>query len=356
MRGTSGSPASRRSIPPRPQWVRPVGGDEGRHARTPAAIASVRIAAIRQPRRVVGRLDRCLRVEPRTLRRPRDLRVGRDVLALAEEASYSACLNARRRRDHRPRGTRRAGASSAAGSAGGGSRRRGQGVTIDVLRPIGAEVVAAGHEQGAGGRAKLERQPLDLDPAGILGRLDGVRLEVRVGADDVVVESEPLHGVTEYARPMALDVSQIRLDPDPYVPVQAVSGLPRRRPRDRLRSGRDRRARRPGRRRGLRRAGRAGLRNLQRVLEAGGSSLDRIVKVTIFLTDMANFPKIVELRGRWFTEPYPADTIVEVTALACPSSRSRSRQSPSPAERGPITRAKQAPRLSSRRRREGPRP
>jgi reactive intermediate/imine deaminase len=59
-------------------------------------------------------------------------------------------------------------------------------------------------------------------------------------------------------------------------------------------------------------------RNLERVLAAGGSSLDRVVKVTIFLTDMANFPKIVDLRGRWFTEPYPADTIVEVSSLALP--------------------------------------
>jgi reactive intermediate/imine deaminase len=59
-------------------------------------------------------------------------------------------------------------------------------------------------------------------------------------------------------------------------------------------------------------------RNLSRVLEAGGSSLERVVKVTIFLTDMANFGKIVELRGRWFTPPYPADTIVEVTSLALP--------------------------------------
>jgi reactive intermediate/imine deaminase len=59
-------------------------------------------------------------------------------------------------------------------------------------------------------------------------------------------------------------------------------------------------------------------RNLERVLEAGGSGLDRVVKVTIFLTDMANFPKIVELRGRWFTPPYPADTIVEVSSLALP--------------------------------------
>jgi len=59
-------------------------------------------------------------------------------------------------------------------------------------------------------------------------------------------------------------------------------------------------------------------RNLARVLEAGGSSLDRVVKVTIFLTDMANFPKIVELRKRWFTAPYPADTIVQVGSLALP--------------------------------------
>ena len=59
-------------------------------------------------------------------------------------------------------------------------------------------------------------------------------------------------------------------------------------------------------------------RNLERVLEAGGSGLDRVVKVTIFLTDMANFEKIVDLRGRWFTPPYPADTIVEVSALALP--------------------------------------
>ena len=42
------------------------------------------------------------------------------------------------------------------------------------------------------------------------------------------------------------------------------------------------------------------------------------MKVTIYLTDMGNFPKIVELRGKWFTAPYPADTIVEVSSLALP--------------------------------------
>jgi 2-iminobutanoate/2-iminopropanoate deaminase len=55
--------------------------------------------------------------------------------------------------------------------------------------------------------------------------------------------------------------------------------------------------------------------NLERVLRAAGSSLANVVKVTIFLTDMANFEKVVELRSQWFTPPYPADTIVEVSSL-----------------------------------------
>jgi len=55
--------------------------------------------------------------------------------------------------------------------------------------------------------------------------------------------------------------------------------------------------------------------NLERALEAGGSSLRNVLKVTIFLTDMSNFDKIVDLRGRYFSPPYPADTIVEVRSL-----------------------------------------
>lgn len=58
--------------------------------------------------------------------------------------------------------------------------------------------------------------------------------------------------------------------------------------------------------------------NIDRVLAAGGSSRDKIVKVTIYLTDMAYFPQIVEARKRYFSAPYPADTIVEVKALAIP--------------------------------------
>ncbi len=60
-------------------------------------------------------------------------------------------------------------------------------------------------------------------------------------------------------------------------------------------------------------------RNLSNVLEAGGSSMDRVVKVTIFLTNMAaNFPKVVALRRKGFTPPYPADTIVQVQSLYRP--------------------------------------
>ena len=58
--------------------------------------------------------------------------------------------------------------------------------------------------------------------------------------------------------------------------------------------------------------------NIDRVLAAGGSSRDRIVKVTIYLTDMGNFPAMVEARKHYFSEPWPADTIVEVQGLAIP--------------------------------------
>ncbi len=58
--------------------------------------------------------------------------------------------------------------------------------------------------------------------------------------------------------------------------------------------------------------------NIDRVLHAAGSTRDQIVKVTIYLTDMQNFPKIVQARKDYFTPPYPADTTVEVKALALP--------------------------------------
>jgi len=38
----------------------------------------------------------------------------------------------------------------------------------------------------------------------------------------------------------------------------------------------------------------------------------------LFIRDLSNVSKIVERRGRYFTPPYPADTIVEVTSLYSP--------------------------------------
>ena len=57
---------------------------------------------------------------------------------------------------------------------------------------------------------------------------------------------------------------------------------------------------------------------LAKVLAAADSGLEDVVKVTLFLTDISHFPTIIELRKRYFTEPYPADTIVEVSKLALP--------------------------------------
>ena len=58
--------------------------------------------------------------------------------------------------------------------------------------------------------------------------------------------------------------------------------------------------------------------NIDRLLHAAGSSRDQIVKVTIYLTDMGNLPKIVQARKVYFQYPYPADTVVEIRALALP--------------------------------------
>ena len=58
--------------------------------------------------------------------------------------------------------------------------------------------------------------------------------------------------------------------------------------------------------------------NLKAVLAAAGSGMDKLIKVTIYVTNMANFGSVVAMRERYFSPPWPADTLVEVTALALP--------------------------------------
>lgn len=55
--------------------------------------------------------------------------------------------------------------------------------------------------------------------------------------------------------------------------------------------------------------------NLKVVLEAAGSSLDRVVKVTVFITSMKEFAIVNEIYARFFSEPFPARSTVEVSGL-----------------------------------------
>lgn len=69
---------------------------------------------------------------------------------------------------------------------------------------------------------------------------------------------------------------------------------------------------------GFRAQGEQAFSNLRRAVEAGGSNLANVGKVTIFVTDMGHFQDVVDLRRKYFTAPYPADTIVEIKALYTP--------------------------------------
>jgi enamine deaminase RidA (YjgF/YER057c/UK114 family) len=60
------------------------------------------------------------------------------------------------------------------------------------------------------------------------------------------------------------------------------------------------------------------MRNVQRALRAAGSDVDKIFKVTIYLTDMKYRSNVIAMRRKWFREPWPADTLVAVAALGTP--------------------------------------
>ena len=57
------------------------------------------------------------------------------------------------------------------------------------------------------------------------------------------------------------------------------------------------------------------LENIGAVLEAGGSSLDSVVKCTVFVTDMSNYEAVNEVYAEYFSKPYPARSAVEVADL-----------------------------------------
>jgi 2-iminobutanoate/2-iminopropanoate deaminase len=57
------------------------------------------------------------------------------------------------------------------------------------------------------------------------------------------------------------------------------------------------------------------LRNLSAILEASGSSLEKVVRCTVFLKNMGDFAAMNEIYGRYFKQAPPARSTVEVARL-----------------------------------------
>lgn len=57
------------------------------------------------------------------------------------------------------------------------------------------------------------------------------------------------------------------------------------------------------------------LRNLEAILRAAGSGMDRLVKVTVFLAEIDDWPAVNEVYARLVPEPYPARSAFAVKAL-----------------------------------------
>lgn len=57
------------------------------------------------------------------------------------------------------------------------------------------------------------------------------------------------------------------------------------------------------------------LENLSAVLEAAGSSMERVIKATVFITDMDQFGTINQVYAGFFGQPYPARSCVQVAKL-----------------------------------------
>jgi 2-iminobutanoate/2-iminopropanoate deaminase len=60
------------------------------------------------------------------------------------------------------------------------------------------------------------------------------------------------------------------------------------------------------------------MKNVQVALEAGGASFDDVTKITMYMVDVRDYPKVAEVRRRYLREPFPASTLIEVQALMYP--------------------------------------
>ena len=60
---------------------------------------------------------------------------------------------------------------------------------------------------------------------------------------------------------------------------------------------------------------RMSLENLKKILEAAGSSLQQVIKTTVFLSDMNHFAVMNQVYGEFFSDNYPARSAIEVARL-----------------------------------------
>ena len=57
------------------------------------------------------------------------------------------------------------------------------------------------------------------------------------------------------------------------------------------------------------------MQNIQEVLSAAGVSWNEVVKTTVYLNDLSNFPTVNDVYGKWLGDARPARSTVQVTAL-----------------------------------------
>ena len=55
--------------------------------------------------------------------------------------------------------------------------------------------------------------------------------------------------------------------------------------------------------------------NIKNLLDAAGTSIDKVIKTSVFIKDMNDFAEINAIYAEYFTEPYPARSCVEVARL-----------------------------------------
>lgn len=60
---------------------------------------------------------------------------------------------------------------------------------------------------------------------------------------------------------------------------------------------------------------RQSLKNIEAILKQAGSGMENIIKCTVFISDMNDFPQVNKVYQEFFQKPYPARTCVEVSRL-----------------------------------------